>query len=51
MSLKVLFYPGLKNKNKTKQKIISIDYLVIVLIKIKLLISLVFSKYGLVGKC
>ena len=41
--------PGLKNKNKKKnKKIIAMSYLIIVLIKMRLLIFLVFSQYGLV---
>ena len=42
--------PGLKNKKKKKKKkkIIAMSYLIIVLIKMRLLIFLVFSQYGLV---
>ena len=42
----LLKIPGLRNK-----KIINIKYLIIVLIKMRLLIFLILSQYGLTSKC
>ena len=48
LSLSLLKMPGLKNKQK--KKIIKINYLIIALIKMRLLILLILSQYGLACK-
>ena len=48
LSLSLLKMPGLKNKQK--KRIIKINYLIIALIKMRLLILLILSQYGLACK-